>query len=300
MIRRTPALTWYAIIVAVTIVLALILPVDTMTLHKFHITVLEYREAIITIIIPYIIIWFAAFYAYDRADAYAQELEGTGEWKAFRNIAYGLGALAWGLAISTIISVVLGGIAGQHSGIRVVHTIIGNYLNLLFPLVGFTLIGNGTHNLLLQVKARLSLWATRLWVSMLAIVGVFYTYFLLHNHFTNDNPYHLPVILLLLTLAAPYLYVWYTGIVAAYELKKYSGRIKGVLYQRALNTLGVGLTIVIASSIFIQYITGALGSGKGVSFSYTLLIVYTLILLEAAGYVMVAMGARRLKRIEEV
>lgn len=301
MIRRSPALTWYAIIVAITIVLALVLPVNPITLHRYHITVLEYREAILTIIIPYIVIWFAAFFAYDKANRYAQAIKKSTDGPAFTLIANGLGVLAWGLAVSTVVSVVIGGFAGKHPILQIAHTIVANYLNLLFPLIGFTLIGNGAHRLLLLAKARLSLSTTRVWFSLLALVGVFYTFFALHNHFTKDNPYHLPIFLLLTTLVAPYLYTWYTGILAAYELRKYATRIKGILYQRALNMLGIGITVVIAASITIQYVTGALGgTGGNLTLGYTLLITYVLLFMEAAGYVLIAIGARQLKRIEEV
>ena len=300
MIRRSPALTWYVILVCATVLLALVLPINPTVLRQFHITPLEYREAIVTILVPYVIIWFSAFFAFDKLSQYAEKLRKADEGPAFRQIARGLGVLAWGLALTTILSTVLGGIAGQHSAFQATRTIITNYATLLFPLVGFTLLGNGAHELMLNANARLNLNTTRLLFSLLALLGVLFTYFVLHTRFTGDNPYRLPLMLLLLTLVAPYLYTWYIGIIAAYELKKYSARVKGILYQRSLNTLSIGMTIVITASIFIQYVGSIIGSGKGLSFGYLLLIVYVLLFLEAAGYALIALGARQLKRIEEV
>jgi len=64
--------------------------------------------------------------------------------------------------------------------------------------------------------------------------------------------------------------------------------------------LALGITIVIISSIIIQYVTTLMNNGNDLSFGSLLLLVYGLLIVEAAGYALIAYGARRLKRIEEV
>lgn len=300
LIKRSPALTWCGIILALTILLALVLPVSDVTLHRLHISLAIYREAILSLIIPIGIIWFSAFYAYEKTGQYADTLSKTDEGRAFAHIARGLQLLAWGLAISTVLSLILGGATALAPQLQSARVIIDNYATLLFPLVGFTIIGIGARRLAQTVKAPLTLRVIRILFVILALIGVFFTRYALRNHFTNNNPYWLPVFFLLTTIIAPYLYTWFVGMVAAYDLQNYAHKVKGVLYQQALNLLALGITIVIVSSIIIQYVTTLMDSGSALSFGALLLLVYGLLIVEAAGYALIAYGARRLKRIEEV
>src|SRR5690348_13281690 len=79
LIKRSPALTWCGIILVLTIFLALVLPVNYATLHRLHISLAIYHEAILSLLIPIGIIWFSAFYAYEKTGQYADTLRKTDE-----------------------------------------------------------------------------------------------------------------------------------------------------------------------------------------------------------------------------
>jgi len=300
LIKRSPALTWCGIILVSTIFLALVLPVNDATLHRLHISLAIYHEAILSFLIPIGIIWFSAFYAYEKTGQYAETLRQTDEGRAFAHIARGLQLLAWGLAAATVLSLILGGVTASTPQLQGARIIIDNYATLLFPLVGFTIIGMGTRQLAQTVKAPLTLRVLRILFVVLALIGVFFARYALRNHYANNNPYMLPVFFLVTTIIVPYLYTWFVGVVAAYDLQNYAHKVKGVLYQQALSLLALGITIVIISSIIIQYVTTLMNNGNDLSFGSLLLLVYGLLIVEAAGYALIAYGARRLKRIEEV
>ena len=300
MIKKPSALMWYAIVIIVGAVLALALPPNPNSLHVLHISAGEYRLAVFTLILPYALIWFSAFYAYDKLEQYALKLQSTREGEAFKKIADGLGILAWGLAIPTIIALVLTAIEGQAPGFRPTHIIIDNYVAVLVPLIGFTFIGNGTRILTEIVRARPTSVGIRILAATFITVGVFFAYFVLHNQGKDTNAYYLPQVLLLLTIVVPYLYAWLVGLLGAYELRLYSLRTKGVLYQKALVWLAAGITIVIIGSIIVQYLDGVFAGRDSVSLGSLLAIVYSLLVVQALGYSLIALGAKRLIKIEEV
>ena len=300
MLKKPTALVWYTIVITVGTVLALALPPNPHSLRMLDISASEYRLAVFTLILPYALIWFSAFYAYDKLERYAVKLRSTREGEAFKKIADGLGVLAWGLAVPTIIAMVLAAIEGQVPGFRPVHIIIDNYVAVLVALIGFTFIGNGTRMLTEIVRARPTSIGIRLLAAVFITVGVFFAYFVIHNQSKDTNAYYLPQVLLLLTLVVPYLYAWLVGLLGAYELRLYSLKTKGVLYQKALVWLAGGITIVVIGSIMVQYLDGVFAGRDSVSLGSLLAIIYGLLIVQALGYSLIALGAKRLMKIEEV
>lgn len=300
MFKKSSALMWYGVLIFTAAILALALPPNPETLHTLDITPLEYKAAVFTLIVPYALIWFSAFYAYDKLEKYVDSVRDTREGEAFKKIADGVRILAWGLAIPTIINTLLMALEAAHPGFHAAQAIINNYIALLVPLIAYTFIGNGTRLLTETVRARPSQIGTRLLVGTFIIVSVFFTYFVVRNQAGNNVAYHLPTFLLLVTFVGPYLYAWLIGLLAAYELRLYSLKTKGVLYQRALVWLAAGITIVVIGSIMVQYLNGIFAGKGDIKLGSILVAVYGLLVVQGAGFVLVALGAKRLKMIEEV
>jgi uncharacterized membrane protein len=80
----------------------------------------------------------------------------------------------------------------------------------------------------------------------------------------------------------------------------YAKKIKGLLYKRALNRLAAGIATVIGSSIFIQFINIVFAYKNNGSLGSLLVLIYLLLAVEAIGYILIASGAKNLKRIEEI
>lgn len=301
MIRKLSPLTWFAILLALSAILALALPPNPTTLTMLHISPAIYRAAILTLILPYAVIWFSAFYAFDKLHQYAQKLHHTTEeGAAFRHISNGVGVMAWGLSLTTIISLLLNSISAHHPGFNGPRIILNNYIAVLLPLISFTIISKGTRQLTDLVSVRPSRIGTQLFILVYTAVSTFFVYLVIHNYHAPTNPYRLTLVPLVVTLIIPYICAWCIGLLSAYELRIYARRAVGLLYKQAIAQLSAGIAFVIVAAIAVQYLTSVYANRADVSLSTWLILIYCLLALQASGYVLIALGSKRLKRIEEV
>lgn len=298
-IKSTP-MTWFTILLLITNLLAILVPANPVTLHSLHISEDIYRLLLISLLAPYTVIWFAAFYGYDQLARYSKALIFTGEGRAFQKIAKGLGVLAWGLILQVLLQTILNAIMLSHPTFKAAETVIIDYFNLLVALGGFVLIENGTYELVKLIRAHHSHKIMRLLVVLGAVIAALFQREVFLNR-SDQNPYYLPVYPLIFTIIVPYVFTWMIGILSVYELNMYAAKVRGLLYKHALQSLANGLSIVIVLSVAIQFISAStVASSNNSSLGTILLIDYVLLGTMAFGYVLVAIGAKRLKRIEEV
>jgi hypothetical protein len=105
---------------------------------------------------------------------------------------------------------------------------------------------------------------------------------------------------MVLSVIVPYLYAWFVGLLAAYEITLFSKHIKGVLYRQALGLLAAGLITIIASFIALQYLNGIQPRVGYLLINYQLVLSSIFRIIGAGGFVMLTIGAARLKKIEDV
>lgn len=293
----------FSIVAVIYLILSIAIPPNHATLTIYHLSDKQYRVLIFLIILPLLAIWWAAFYGYAKTKEYASLIEDTPEGEPFKHIADGMMWLAWGLPVSALISLVMTAIASSHPGFTSASLIITNYANLLMPLVALNILSTGSRNLLEQAHLRITNANTKLLGLLFVVLGSVYCYYVfgnLHGRSGSNNPYHLDSWLLLLTVVVPYLYAWFVGLLAAYEIRLVSRHSQGVLYRRGLQLLSFGLAVTVASSIALQYLRSVLPRNGHISLGYTLLLVYAILAIIAVGYALLAAGAQRLKKIEEV
>jgi len=298
-LARITAMQWFVVLTVVTVTLVLALPPDPKALATLHVSSAGYRLALLILLIPYVVIWFFGFFAYGKLRSYVGYLHKSKEDAAFRTILLGMGVLAFGLIIPTAISEVLGSIAAHHTGFKPAATIISNYLTLLVALSVFTLIGSGARQLTLMGKNRPTLQGIRVFAAIFIVIGVLFTHLIMRNWHGN-NPYYLNSAWLMLTYIAPYLFAWFMGLLCAYELFLYARSVKAVLYRRGLNQLAYGLGVVIAGDIAVQFVSSALANGKHLTVGLIVLIDYTVLLAILVGLIVMALGTKKLQKIEEV
>jgi len=298
-IKSTP-MTWFTILLIITSLLAILVPANPASLHSLQISEAAYRLVMVTLLVPYAIIWFAAFYGYDQLERYSRALIFTGEGQAFHKIANGLGVLAWGLIVQVLLSLIFNAILLSHPGFDGVKTIVDGYFGLAIALIAFVFIENGTYELVQLVRAHHSHAISRAIIVVGAIIGALFQHVIFLNQATGNNPHHLSTYPLLFTIIVPYIFTWIIAIVSVYELNLYATKVKGLLYKHALQFLANGLSVVILLSVTIQFIDAATNPGTNSSLAVILLYDYLLLAAVALGFVLVAVGAKRLKRIEEV
>jgi hypothetical protein len=290
----------YGILAVVYITFLLIGPASNQLFPISVTTSGSYRVLVLTIILPYVAVWFLAFYAYDLFNKYCKLVEKTPEGKGFRAITKGVAVLAWGLIVPNIISLILNAIGQRIHTFMTVSIITTNYVSLVVPLIAFTLIGNGSRHLTEISHARPTSIGTRILAFLSVSFGVIYTYLTLHSRHVYKNPYHLSLPLLIITIIIPYLYSWFIGLLAVYELRLYARKSKGLLYRNIMDSLSYGISFVVISSIMQQSLRIILAYRYATSHGLQLEANFLLALVGAIGYLLIATAVHRLKRIEEI
>jgi hypothetical protein len=311
-VRRDPTMSpfkaatlGYFALVAIFVLLIFTLPGSKTTMAYYHLAPASYHILYFLLTLPSMMVWAAAFYGYSKLQTYGQSINGTVEGDDFRLLGRGLAWLAWSLPVTALTSVVLNAVAAASPGFHPAAIIIANYVALLLPLIGFSIVSRGARGLTEHAKTRFS-WTSAQWIILgFVAAGVLYCY-LTFRHFnlsslsSTNNPYHLPVWLMVLTVVIPYLYAWFVGLLATYEIGSFSQQIRGLLYRQALRLLSGGLVSVIISSIAIQYLLSASPRHGFVVVDGRLLWINIVRIIGGIGYIMIAFGVSRLKRIEDI
>jgi hypothetical protein len=299
------ALRSYAILAVIYILLVFILPANSQAMHAYHLNALEYRILYFAVALPSLAVWFAAFFGYAKLQEYADSIAASSEAGAFNQLARGCKWLAWSLPVSVLTAYTLNAVADHWHSFHAAAIIIDNYATLALPLVGFSIIGLASKELVNQAKIRLSPLNARGIMLFFVVGGVLYCY-LTFRRFdpallgSTHNPYYLPIWLMLVTVIIPYLYAWFVGLLATYEITTYSRQVRGVLYKQALHLLVGGLVAVIAGSILLQYVSSVEPSTGHLVLDYRLLLITIFRVVPGIGFILITMGASRLKKIEEV
>jgi hypothetical protein len=305
MSKLATALKQYFVLASIYLVLVLLLPANKIAQHNYHLTSVAYHVLLFVVVLPLIGIWFGSFYGYTRLRQYSDAVTDTPEGHDFSKLSTGFTWLAWGSVIAALSSIILGAIANNQPSFLASSIIISNYLSLVVPLVAYSYISTGARGLNIRAKVSITGQGAKTLILFFMFIGVAYCYVTfryldLHSVGSNNNPYYLPAWLMILTVIIPFLYTWFIGLLAAYEIYLYSKNIQGILYQRAMRLLSGGVISVIASSIAVQYLRSAVPRMGHLSLNSVLLITYVAYIFMAIGYVLISLGARQLRKIEEV
>jgi len=303
--RTNSALKSYTWLTGLFFLLIILLPANHLTMQQYKLSAAQYHTLLFLVELPLVAVWFAAFYGYAKLEQYAAAISDTPEGPAFKQLAIGCKWLAWGLPVPSLLALLLGAIANNHAGFYSATVIIGNYVGLLFPLVAFSFISESGRELIQRAKLNFTAATAKNIQFVFVVLGVIYCYLIfrhldLHSIGASNNQYFLPVWLLVISLIIPYLYAWFIGLLAAYDITLIARQTKGIFYQQALRLLAGGLALVIATLIAVQYIRSVLPRSGHLSVSATFILVYLIYAATAAGFILMAAGAKRLKKIEEV
>jgi len=291
---------WYGVLVVIYVLLTLLPAPDKITLAKYHLSSTGLRLLDLTILIPSLAMWLAAFYGYRRLHVYSQTIRGAKDGKPTANLAAGLLVLALGLPLSSILSSALALIARNHTGFAPAATIISNYAAVLYPLAAFIYIGMGARQLGELSERRLSYMQANLVALVVIALGVVFCDLIARSHHDISISYHMSYTLVMLTMAIPYMYIWFLGLLAVMELYSYSKRVNGILYRKSWGLLAFGLGSIIVIDIVLQYLSTMSTWLNGLSLSGLLVLLYILLLALAVAFIVVAFGTKRLMKIEEV
>lgn len=295
----------YIGLVAILFCLIIFLPANKLAMAQYHLSNHEYHVLLFVVDLPYVLMWFSAFYGYQKLRAYASKITNTKEGEVFRGITTGSHWLAWGYVLPVLASLIMNATANKHRGFYDTSLILDNYFNLIFPVVAYTFISGGAHKLVTQGKVKLSAIGVKAIILLFVVIGVIYCYLTfrrvdLGRLGSSDNPYYLPVWLLLISIIVPYLYAWFTGLLAIFEFTVFTKQVKGIIYKRGLLAVAVGIVLVIASSIGVQFLHSVIPRTGHLALSSILVTGYVLYLCIIAGFLLVSYGSTQLKKIEDI
>lgn len=296
----------YVVLVVTYFALLFLLPASKVAMHNYHLSTTAYHVLLSVVELPLAVMWVAAFYGYTRLRQYANVIAKTPEGAGFLKLTRGFQWLALTLVIPPAISLIANGIANRYTGLHASALIISNYASMIFPLVAFTFMAGGAERLLAKGKwSRSVTYNLRTIYAVYAVLSATYC-FMVFRHITSsslanpDNAYYLPTWLLIGSIVIPYLYIWYTGLTAAYEINILAKNARGVLYRQGLALIARGVMLVIVSLVGSQLLQAIMPRTGHLALNVVLLLIYIVYIVITLGFVLIGLGANRLKRIEDI
>jgi hypothetical protein len=294
------------LLAVIYLVLVLTAPISKLILDYYHLRIVSLRFLELTYVLPQIAIWSAAYFGFYLISKYAATIARDKDGKAMNKIAIGIGIYAFASPLNNILSTLLSHVTLTHIHFQPTATIINNYDSVLISLIAFLFIGAGARGLADTVKSYLSYRTLQGLALVMTAIGSVFCY-LIFNPLPGplrlglaDKPhYYLPSWLLIFTIVVPYIFIWVLGALAALDMRGYYLKVKGVIYKSSIKFLALGFAFIIFSLIVLQYFTTVSSKLASLRLLPLLLIIYPLIIIESIGYILVAIGAKKLKKIEE-
>ncbi len=266
---------------------------------------LNYKLILFLVAIPIMSVWLIAFWGYSQLYIFSNKIKNSSEGEYYNGLSKGIAWLAWSLPVTAIINQILRYIEDYHTHHQSTYIIIGNYINLLLPLISFCIIGYYSNIFFYKKKIGLSQIWLRVLIVFYIIAGVIYCSLMLNklnlvSLSSSKNIFYLPAWILVLTVLVPYIFGWYLGLSSSIKLIEYSSNMAGVIYRKYLTLLAIGLITVITGFFSVQFLS-TLYPVRGtfdVSLVHMLNIVFKVVI--GIGFIILAYGANKLKQIEEI
>lgn len=299
---RSKAFYTYAVLVLAYSLITLLPAPAAITLHKYHLHPTGLRLLDFTLIIPTFVMWFAAFYGYEKLNRYGQLIKKNQDGVQVARLARGLFALAIGLPISSLVTSLLTLLALRHPGLTSFSVILPHFIDIAYMLIAFLFFSAGVRGLGSLSKSRPGVIMTHSIVFVVIVLGVVFCNLITwaHDRHTLLASFHMSYSLVMLTVAIPYMFIWFLGLSSIAETYAYSKRVTGIVYRKGWNRLAFGLGSIIVLDILLQYLGTLYTWLNGLSLTSVLALLYVLLFLLAGGFIVVALGTRDLMKIEEV
>jgi len=288
------------------LVLVFTLPHDKLTLHRYHISSGQDAALMLTIVIPYLIIWIIAFVGYLRLRSYVETVCQSKDGAAFHTISLGMLGVAFWLPIMALMNTATSGYYHAHPSAAPEMVILNNYVNIIILFLAFWFIGLGAKRLLGVVKKQPLALPQSLSFTFTAFSAL-YLFMVLQDparqfptHRMSIASYYLPDWLTVVTIVIPHLFTWFLGLQAIFNINMYRKFVKGPIYKQALAQLTNGLSVVIIMIVTLRCFESISVPLTRLSLGLILLVVYVLLILIGLGYAQIAKGAKSLQRIEEI
>lgn len=284
----------------------LIRPYSSAAFARYSLDPSQARLLNILVAVPYVIIWFCAFYGVVKIKQYAFVIKDAKEGRAFNLIANGLYLLALYFPITSIINLLKTFVFIRRPLLIPSGTIITNYVGLAIVFGAFSLILLGSKHLVSTLN-KVSVKHSRLGMLIFGAFCLVFAYLTLTNpsrQFPTANSkiaaYYLPDWLLALTIVIPFILVWLMGYLSAHYISVFRSSTTGIIYQKAMGYIAGGVGAILGSIMLIRTLSSMTGFFSSLELRMLLVVIYMLLIIISMGFLLVAKGANRLKKIEQV
>ena len=297
-----------AVFILIYLITIFVFQADSTSLAKYHVNAVQLKFLGLTVALPLVAIWFAAFYSIVNVSEYTKKIKGSPDGDGFTRLVIGLTILGLNMPVNSIISRLLSYGTQQNLLSHALATIVSTHLSVLFYLFGFFFLFIGSRTLVQSLKkvqpSQIQILST---AGSLVVISVLYIIATLSNSSrevavapATIATYYMTDWLIVTTIVLPYIAVWGLGFYTALLLHTYQQKVGGKIYRASLAKLSRGFFVVILSSILLQFLTSAATSISGWGLGAILSLVYVLLAVIAVGYVLIALGAKGLAKLEEV
>ena len=288
-------------------VIATFLAPETVSVSRYGLTLFEANLLRLTIILPLFFIWITVLLSFIWFRRYTEMVRGSEEELGYRKITKGLWMLLLVVMLPSFFNVAISYFPDNGEIVRTL-TILRNYVTIALYLVGFVYLWQSSVHLLKTVGG--IEWGKKYRTYVLLTIGALtfiYAYAIFNNPFRTETTdplvratYYLPDVLIILTVVVPYLLIWLFGSMAVLNFMSYARHVPGVIYRESFKAVSTGLTVTIALLIGLQFLSQANAALSRSALGVVMVIIYALLIAIAAGYLMIARGARKLALLEEV
>lgn len=284
------------------------IPSNQASIAKYQLSLGTLQLLRLSVLVPVLAVWLIALTGYIRIDRYASLLKSSKEYLVWRNIANGLLVLALSLPLGSIIANWTSSIYHNNPSLTAPMTIVYNYISLVFLLVAIGFIYRGTWLMYNGSVVKKSAWPFGAYYFLaIVIISSLFVYLNFSNP-TRQFPasadsvaaYFLPDWLLAVTILIPYNIIWYLGIRSVEHVHAYKHFVRGKIYKSSYTSLAIGLATVVLSWAAIRFFTVLVTAFSEVTLKYLLALIYVLLFMIGFGYFMIAHGAKKLTKIEEL
>lgn len=255
---------------------------------------------ILAVVIPYVGIWLVGLVGYIRLRGYTLLVKQTKDGRPITLISSGILGILLSLPVTSLFNSAAQVIQINNPTQALQIRRIGVYVGIMLLLGAFYRLMVGSRML------HDGLGKPRKPMPVLAILGFMllgglYIYFVLTNPLFEASTIkgHLPAWVVIDTIVLPRLLAWYWGLSAGWSLYQYSRLVSGRLYRLAFSYLAIGIAVVTLSIALLQYIQ-AISAVTRLPVGVILLVVYLVLVVISAGFMLLARGGKELAKIEAV
>src|SRR4051812_27153138 len=115
---------------AVAYAASFLIPRPIGTLQQYELSVTQYRLLSLTVLVPVVLIWFAAFYGYGKLREYTSLISTAPDGRHVARLTKGIMFLVIGLPISSLTSSAFGIISQHYTGFETAAAILRTFVTL--------------------------------------------------------------------------------------------------------------------------------------------------------------------------